>query len=49
MSEVRRLLEQHSLLFRKDDNSKFEIGKLYISLDELDYSGILDKLEVKKS
>ena len=47
MNEVRRLLEQYSLLFRKDDNDKFEIGKLYICLDALDYSGILDKLKVK--
>lgn len=48
MSEVRKLLDQHSLLFRKDDNSKFEIGKLYICLDDLDFSGILDRLKVKE-
>ena len=48
MNEVRELLEKHSLIFRKDDNSKFEIEKLYVCLEDLDYSGILDRLEMKE-
>lgn len=48
MMKVREFLEQNAIIFRKDDNSKFEVGKLYVSLDALDYNGDLDKLKLRE-